>query len=538
MIQRFLWVVLYGIFTVVSATSEDRMGMLLILTQQLFGSDNIDPQAWQSVLEPILCANAALHVNLVGNWAPRETFIEYEMAAEYALNQRFRYLTRQLLNETIDWINNDVVEYAVSSQAELTILGIPKSVSFLSQYRVQFDNNCILSVNERFHDPFNALAVLQTSPGANQMCKTLHTNCVGHQPYSDRSECERRWSEYPAKCADPTIALSGNTKGCRTLHSFLTTINPAVHCKHTSLGSGGKCTDQCPSNYFCQDEDCIRRGYCQIDNVTNEIQGCEWETRASFVKSLLQQFGSAATKLLPTFPPVPIRKIPFVRTNAAVLIQWDLSNNTAFKSALYSHGYYPIEWSLSQGTNKVVGLGLSINQYDGDELHVDLFTLVKSSPSDTDVVQFIWYHEDSTTGSSLIYQRKIGVRFINFPPTDVRMDSIVSFGDHELRFKPSLDEATRVPLSTLEHASIGTTQRYPQSRIGWDAKVRSPSMLVFNGWKINGTSLSLNINNAETIKSMQRFVPLDYTQLFLQTPFNAVWTDTIPPYSASVSIIL
>jgi hypothetical protein len=84
-----------------------------------------------------------------------------------------------------------------------------------------------------------------------RICAAATFLCTGpNQQYDDAEDCASFLRGLPVGTWDS--AYQDNLT-CRTLHTLLVPLRPAVHCAHIGKTGGGKCVAHPPSDLFNQD---------------------------------------------------------------------------------------------------------------------------------------------------------------------------------------------------------------------------------------------------------------------------------------------
>lgn len=301
---------------------ERQWAMLQVLTnydpQGIGLNHNFSYARYQAKMEEVLCEGAYLHHNLVGDWGPRDVFIEYGAISDYSINGHYRILGAEILNDTIHW-EGDVVRYDVRYYSAYDILGVPRKFHTVTKELVTFANTtdtdpgCILEVNATDGEPMKSFSQLGAPETPESTCRTIAHNCgEEYFPFEGQGPCKSFYSELPWQCASGFG--KGNSWVCRNLHVYTSSVAPSIHCNHTAANSGppgpggpweggyhgGYCRDEdCEGSRYCRDMFCLVRGNCRQD-PHSYLMACDWEWLLWWqnVPDALQTIGSVVYQIL------------------------------------------------------------------------------------------------------------------------------------------------------------------------------------------------------------------------------------------------
>lgn len=83
------------------------------------------------------------------------------------------------------------------------------------------------------------------------ICQAAAFFCTGpNEQYNDLAECVDFLRSLPVGDWD---AADQDNLTCRTLHTLLVPLRPAVHCPHIGRTGGGKCVPHPPNALFNED---------------------------------------------------------------------------------------------------------------------------------------------------------------------------------------------------------------------------------------------------------------------------------------------
>jgi len=278
---------------------EKQWAMLNVLTNydpQGYGwNKNFSWELYKSEMNEVLCEDAYLHHNLVGDWGPRDVFVEYSAISDYSINGHYKILGATILNDTIVW-DGDIVRYNVSYHSSYFILGAEREFHTITQDIVTFartsatDPGCISEVNATDGEPMKAFSQVGAPETPRSTCAQISENCGSlYNPFDEPKKCQEFYSTLPWQCA--TGFGKGNSWVCRNLHVYTSKVAPEVHCNHTRADSGppgpggewshsyhgGYCRDiDCEGSRYCHDMLCLVRGNC-VEDPETYLMTCQWE---------------------------------------------------------------------------------------------------------------------------------------------------------------------------------------------------------------------------------------------------------------------